>query len=94
VNGGALAVGGDRQVFLQQARAVDDAAEAVDQHGQDRTHAGEQENRRDRQLDQVGDIGRSIENHCCALLREALKKTTAALVCSAIPWVHCVMRRY
>jgi hypothetical protein len=43
--------------LLQHAEAVDHPAQAPGEHGEDRADAGEQEHRRHRLLDHVGDSG-------------------------------------
>ena len=42
---------------FQRATAVDDARQTVGQHVQERRHAGQQEDGRDRELNDVDDIG-------------------------------------
>ena len=52
----ALLLGRGRELVLQPAAAVDDAADAIGQHAQQAADAGQQEDRRHRQLNRVRDV--------------------------------------
>jgi hypothetical protein len=74
---GRVAVG-CRWGSLQCAKAVNDPRQSIDQHGQNGADAGQQEYRRDSQLDNVGDSG-----DACCLHKVALQKN-AGLVAGLI----------
>src|SRR5437773_9738853 len=77
------------QPFLECAAAVHGAAQAIGEHSDDRPHRGEQEHRRDRELDESCDVDDVFGVHAGPLLPAAVPYTipyTIALRSWCLKW--------